>query len=81
MTQAFDAAVRAVREAEDKSPISLDDCADMFARAALRAALPAEPKAELIEAMKIAYIAAIVQPDRWERTYRAIRAHLLGEDA
>ena len=35
MTAILDAAIRAVREAEDRSPVSLDDCAAMFAKAAL----------------------------------------------
>ena len=70
MTQALDAATAACRIILE---IHHKRTAEDFALAALRAALPAEPPAELIE--------AIAEAEDDEDVYRAVRAHILGEDA
>ena len=68
MTQALDAATAACRIVLE---IHHKRTAEDFARAALRGALPAEPTREMLEAIDDA---------RGGEAYRALRAHILGED-
>lgn len=83
MTQALDAAWDAVHAAmnagEVTNCLSCETCPSMpcacaedLARAALRAALPAEPTREMI---------AAIDDARGIEAYREIRAQVLGEDA
>lgn len=77
MTKALDAAVLAAQEQYDEH--GADD--DVAILAALRAALPAEPTVEMIETMNAAIWVSFDDDSPGERAYRALRAHLLGEDA
>lgn len=86
MTEALDAAIRATCW-NIAPPCAWPDCSceghPTVVRLALRAALPEAPPLTLIDAMAAA-ICETDDDDAWvlaHATYRAHRAHLLGDDA
>lgn len=77
MTEALDAATAACRIILE---IHHKRTAEDFARAALRGALPAEPTPEMVDAIALMMVGK-ARYFNSRRAYRALRAHLLAEDA